>query len=95
MPETGFLKASGHSPDARAVFDANTGEWFTRAELTRRVTDFAGRLRFPRKAFGFLFALNNSESLIAYLAAIQAGHAVAMLNPALDEVLSARLISLF
>src|ERR1022692_2834614 len=95
MPEAGFLKVSGHDPDARALFDANTGEWFTRAELTRRVTDFAGRLRFPRKALGFLFAFNDSESLIAYQAAIQAGHAVAMLNPELDEVLSARLISLF
>ena len=54
MPEIGFLKASAHRPDARTVFDGNTGEWFTRAELTRRVTNFAGRLRFPRKALGFL-----------------------------------------
>jgi acyl-CoA synthetase (AMP-forming)/AMP-acid ligase II len=95
MTETGFLKGSGHNPDARTVFDGNTGEWFTRAQLTRRVAEFAGRLQFPRKALGFLFAFNDSESLIAYLAAIHTGHAVAMLNPELDEVLSARLIALF
>lgn len=95
MPEAGFLKASGHDPDARAVFDGNTGAWFTRAQLTGRVAAFAGRLQFPRKALVFLFAFNDSESLVAYLAAIHAGHAVAMLNPELDEALSARLISLF
>jgi acyl-CoA synthetase (AMP-forming)/AMP-acid ligase II len=95
MPEAGFLRPSGYSPDAPAVFDGNTGEWFTRAQLTSRVAKFARRLRFPRKALGFLFAFNDSESLIAYLAAIQTGHAVAMLNPELDAALSARLISVF
>jgi acyl-CoA synthetase (AMP-forming)/AMP-acid ligase II len=95
MPEAGFLRASGQNPDARAVFDANSGEWFTRAQLASRIADFAGRLQFPRKALGFLFACNDSESLIAYLAAIHAGHAIAMLNPELDEAFSARLISLF
>jgi acyl-CoA synthetase (AMP-forming)/AMP-acid ligase II len=95
MPEASFLKASGHSADSRAVFDGNTGEWFTRAHLTSRVADFAGRLQFPRKALGFLFPFNDSEGLIAYLAAMEAGHAVAMLNPELDEALSARLMARF
>jgi acyl-CoA synthetase (AMP-forming)/AMP-acid ligase II len=95
MTEAGFLKASGHPPDARAVFDGNTGEWFTYAQLTSAVAHFAGELQFPRKALGFLFASNDAGSLIAYLAAIEAGHAVAMLNPELDESLRARLITLF
>lgn len=95
MPEAGFLAASDCSPDARTVYDGNTGEWFTRAQLAGCVADFARQLRFPRKALGFLFACNDSESLIAYLAAIEAGHAVVMLNPELDEVFRARLVSLF
>lgn len=95
MPEAGFLKALGHNPGTRTVFDGSTGEWFSRAQLIDRVADFADRLQFPRKALGFHFAFNDSESLIAYLAAIQAGHAVAMLNPELDDVLKTRLISLF
>jgi acyl-CoA synthetase (AMP-forming)/AMP-acid ligase II len=95
MADAGFLRDSHYSPDTPAVFDGNTGEWLTRAELTRRVTDFAACLQFPRKALGFLFAYNDAESLIAYLAALQAGHAVAMLNPELDETLRARLISRF
>jgi acyl-CoA synthetase (AMP-forming)/AMP-acid ligase II len=95
MPDRGLLKDSEHDPGAPAVFDGNTGQWFTRAELTRRVTEFAARLQFLRKALGFLFVYNDVESLIAYLGALQAGHAVAMLNPELDETLRARLIGLF
>ncbi len=95
MIEAGFLKESGHFPNTRIVFDGNTGEWFTRAQLTDRVADFASRLKFSYKGLGFLFAFNDAESLIAYLAAIQAGHAVAMLNPELDEIFRTRLISLF
>ena len=91
MPDRGFLQGADPNPGARTVFDGNTGQWLTRTELTRRVTDFAARLEFPRKALGFVFAYNDAESLIAYLAALQAGHAVAPLNPQLDEAFSARL----
>ncbi len=93
-PEPGFLKC-GADPKAKAFFDADTGEWFTRAQLSSRVTAFADRLRFPAKALGFHFALNDGDSLVAYLAAIEAGHAVVMLNPELDAVLKSRLIALF
>jgi acyl-CoA synthetase (AMP-forming)/AMP-acid ligase II len=94
MRDAGFL-ASSSSGDSPVVFDGNTGEWLTRAQLIGRVADFAEELQFSRKALGFIFAFNDAESLIAYLAAIQAGHAVAMLNPELDPVLKGRLISLF
>jgi len=95
MPDRGFLQSLDISPAAPAVFDGNTDLWLTRAELTRRVTDFAARIEFPRKALGFVFVYNDAESLIAYLAALQAGHAVAPLNPQLDEAFIARLTSLF
>jgi len=93
-PEPGFLRWVA-DPKAKAFFDADTGEWFTRAQLSCRVTAFADRLRFPAKALGFHFAFNDGDSLIAYLAAIEAGHAVVMLNPELDAVLKSRLIALF
>jgi long-chain acyl-CoA synthetase len=95
MPDAGFLEDIGHDAASPAVFDGNTGQWLTRAALTRRVTEFAARLAFPRKALVFLFASNDVESLVAYLAAHQARHAVAMLNPELDEALSKKLTSLF
>jgi acyl-CoA synthetase (AMP-forming)/AMP-acid ligase II len=94
VPEPGFLH-SGGEPGAKAFLDADTGAWFTRAQLASRVTAFAGRLRFPAKALGFHFAFNDGDSLIAYLAAIEAGHAVVMLNPELDPSLKSRLIGLF
>lgn len=95
MPEAGFIKASGISGDSPAVFDGNTGEWYTRARLGASVSEFAGRLQFPRKALGFLFTQNDAPSLISYLASVEAGHVVATLNPELDSELRARLIALF
>jgi len=95
MPEAGFLQDWGYPSASPAVFDGNHGRWLTRAELTGCVTEFAARLQFPRKALVFLFASNDVESLVAYLAALQAAHSVAMLNPELDEALAARLISHF
>jgi acyl-CoA synthetase (AMP-forming)/AMP-acid ligase II len=50
---------------------------------------------FSQKALGFLFALNDVDSLISYLAAIEAGHAVVMLNPELDCRLKSNLIERF
>ena len=93
-PERGFLK-SGCDPGSKAFLDADTGEWFTRAQLSSRVTAFADLLRFPAKALGFHFAFNDGDSLIAYLAAIEAGHAVVMLNPELDAGLKSGLIARF
>jgi acyl-CoA synthetase (AMP-forming)/AMP-acid ligase II len=95
MPDLGFLNDAGFDPASPAVFDGNNGRWLTRAELMRCVTAFAERLELPRKALIFLFASNDVESLVAYLAALQAGHAVAVLNPELDAALAAKLIALF
>ena len=94
MHKPGFLH-SGVDPGAKAFLDADAGEWFTRAQLFSRVTAFAKSLQFPAKALGFHFAFNDADSLIAYLAAIEAGHAVVMLNPELDAGLKSRLIGLF
>ena len=95
MPDRGFLQDWGFRADSPAVFDGNNRRGLTRAELACSVTQFADRLQFPRKALVFLFAANDVESLVAYLAALQAGHAVAMLNPDLDESLAARLMAVF
>src|SRR6266581_2589936 len=94
VPEPGFLH-SGVNPGAKAFLDADTGAWFTHAQLFSRVTAFANSLQFPAKALGFHFAFNDADSLIAYLAAVEAGHAVVMLNPELDAGLKSRLIGLF
>src|SRR5580658_9640938 len=84
MDSRSFI-ASDHDPSSKAVWDADSNQWFTRAELTRSMASFSDKLPFARKALGFVFAFNDAPSLIAYLGAIESGHAVAMLDPELDS----------
>src|SRR5258705_379939 len=93
MPEFGFFKSAHQDPDSRAFLDANTGEWFTRAQLSRLVTAFADRLRFSQKALGFHFGFNDCAGLIAYLGAIESGHAIVTLDPELDSAFKSKLIA--
>ena len=95
MPEPGFLKASKHSANNRAFLDADTGQWFTRGQLSDHVNAFAAKLSFAKKALGFNFAFNNSSSLIAYLAAVEAGHAIVLLNPEMDAEFKHKLIEIY
>ena len=52
-------------------------------------------LQFSRKALGFHFAFDDAAGVIGYLAAVEAGHAVVMLNPEMDGAMNERLIALF
>jgi len=83
------------TPAPKRFLDANTGEWFHPAQLSGLVTAFAERLRFPQKALGFHFGFNDSAGLIAYLGAIESGHAVVTLDPELDPAFKSKLIALF
>ena len=83
MGERRFL--SEHPSNSPAYFDGNSGQWFTRADLASRVAACAEELTFPQKALGFIFARNDSDSLVAYLAAVEVGHAVVMLDAELDD----------
>jgi long-chain acyl-CoA synthetase len=94
MTERGFL-GSACDPHAGCVFDGDTRRWFTREELQNDVAAFTEKLTFSHKALGFLFALNDVDSLVAYLAAVEAGHAIVMLNPELDCRLKSNLIERF
>jgi len=87
--------ASDHDPSSKAVWDADSERWFTRAELTRCMRSFSEKLPFTRKSLGFVFAFNDAASLIAYLGSIESGHAVAMLDPELDPAFASRLIRRF
>jgi len=94
MDSRTFL-TSDHDPSSKAVWDAASERWFNRAELARCMRSFSGKLPFTRKALGFVFALNDAASLIAYLGSIESGHAVAMLDPELDSPLASNLIRRF
>jgi acyl-CoA synthetase (AMP-forming)/AMP-acid ligase II len=63
--------------------------------LADKVARFVERLQFPRKALGFHFAHEDAAGLVAYMAALESGHAVVMLDPNLDDVFMSKLISRF
>jgi long-chain acyl-CoA synthetase len=95
MPEQELLRQLRQSRASKVVLDAGTGRWFTRGEIADQVSATAESLRFQKKALGFLYPFNEVESLIAYLASLQAGHAIVMLDPEMDSGFKARLTDLF
>lgn len=88
----------GHPPGSRVCFDARLNRWLTRADLIAGTDNLAADLAAhvpPRKCFGFVFPHNDSASVIAYLGAVEAGHAVALLDPTLDTDFRSQLIGRF
>lgn len=81
--------------DRLALVQAESGEGWTYAELAQRVE--ALRQSFAGSAHGlvFHFCANDLTSVAWYLAAIEAGQAVALLNPRLDEGLKENLFALY
>lgn len=68
----------------RAYFDARAERWYTHSEVTELTHSLASDLSFPRKALVFCFCHDGIESILAYLACLEAGHAVLLLDPNLD-----------
>lgn len=68
-----------------ALCDAQAG-WVDFTELARMVAAAQVALTAPQKALVFWLAKPNCASVRGYLAALQAGHAVAALDPALPQL---------
>jgi acyl-CoA synthetase (AMP-forming)/AMP-acid ligase II len=69
-----------HEDDGPALIDAATGQTLTYRDLGERTRARAEAFG-PSKALVFVFLRNTLDSVIAYLAALRAGHAVALLDP--------------
>lgn len=78
-----------------ALFDPHESRWLTYAELAARVQEIARPLREFPKALVFDFCRNDVRSILIYLAAIEAGHAVALLDDHLRPELKQHLIDLY
>ena len=78
-----------------ALVEAETGQSWTYRELTENVE--RRRAEFGSREHGlfFLFCRNTLDSVAWYLAAIETGHAVALLNAGLDQSLKDSLISAY
>jgi len=83
------------SSSAPALYDGHSKRRWSYAELSQAVTATAGIFSSKRKSLFFLFCRNDAASLIAYLSAIEAGHALALLDEELAPEFKRRLIDLY
>ncbi len=75
-----------------AVYDDRSESWLTREELRNASLDLARIIASDRKRLVFLLCGVNGETIIGLLAAAAAGHATALIDPALPERLMAGLV---
>lgn len=78
-----------------ALYDPHESRWLTYAELAARVQETARPLREFPKALVFDFCRNDVRSILVYLAGIEAGHAVALLDDHLRPELKQNLVDLY
>lgn len=72
-------------PDAPALVDAAGVEVWSYGRLGAAVRLAAGLLERPRKSLVFCLCRNDPTTVIGYLAAVEAGHAVMLLDAAVRE----------
>ena len=75
-----------------AVYDDRDSSWLTREELRNASLDLARTIASERKRLVFLLCGVNAETIIGLLAAAAAGHAIALIDPALPERLMTGLV---
>ncbi len=78
-----------------ALVDASSGEGWSYSQLTSEVSLRCNALRSSTKALVFQFCRNTLQSVAWYLAALEIGHAVALLAETLDHALRQDLIARF
>jgi long-chain acyl-CoA synthetase len=78
--------------DSIALIDGETGASWTRARLATAIGAVAARLRSDRRELVFCAVDRDVGSVVGYLAAVAAGHAVALTDPNVHEELAAALV---
>ena len=91
----GGLLPADVRPDAPAVFAADGALLLSQGELRAGIADLAARLQRPHKAFAFLLCRNTPEVLLALFGLLAAGHAVALIDTAMDRSALARLVDTY
>ncbi len=88
----GLLPLISRLEASPAVYNDRSDSWLTREELRTASLDLAKTIASEQKRLVFLFCGLNSETIIGLLAAAAAGHATALVDPALPEHLMRGLI---
>jgi acyl-CoA synthetase (AMP-forming)/AMP-acid ligase II len=89
-----FFSRTGYSAASDPALHDAAG-WCTYGQLNQLTRELACALAYPRKGLTFCFCQNDTPSVAGYLAALEAGHAVALFNGSLDPQLKANLIALY
>ena len=88
-----MIEAFAADPSAHALWEGPTGRRWTYAELRDEVQRRADRLSAPAKQLVFCLCQNDAETVLNYLASIESGHAVALVNAALHPDLRTSLVA--
>jgi acyl-CoA synthetase (AMP-forming)/AMP-acid ligase II len=88
----GLLPLIPHLEASPAVYDDRNNSWLTREELRAASLDLAKTIASEHKRLVFLLCDVNAETIIGLLAAAAAGHATALIDPALPEHLMTGLV---
>ena len=80
-------------PDSPALVDAAGGSTWSYGRLGSAVRQVAGRLDRPARSLIFCLCRNDPATVIGYLAAVEAGHAVMLLDSALRADVLAELLA--
>jgi acyl-CoA synthetase (AMP-forming)/AMP-acid ligase II len=88
----GLLPLISRLEASPAVYDDRNDSWLTREELRTASLDLARAIASENKRLVFLLCGVNSETIVGLLAAAAAGHATALIDPALPEHLMTGLI---
>src|ERR1700735_2901050 len=88
----GLLPLISHLEALPAGDDEGKDSWRTRDELRTASHDLAKQIASEQKRLVFLLCGVNSETIIGLLAAAAAGHATALIDPALPEHLMTGLL---
>jgi acyl-CoA synthetase (AMP-forming)/AMP-acid ligase II len=72
-----------------------SGEWWSYRRLWKGLEAVSTPLGSDRKKLAFVFCRNDLATVLAYLGAVEAGHAVALLDRALNPVLRTQLLEVY
>jgi acyl-coenzyme A synthetase/AMP-(fatty) acid ligase len=80
---------------APALYDASQERWWSYRDLANTVQQASEAFRATSKSLIFLFTQNSAACVIAYLSAVESGHAVALLDEGLAEDFKTRLLEIY
>lgn len=92
---TGFLTSPRWDPERPALFDAATGTAWTHGAVRRAAAEMGAHLASVRRRLAFLLCRNSSATVISYLAAVEAGCAVVLLDGRANPEHTENLVELY